>query len=196
MHLPERTRVAGHPCIRTLETCVTFSKEENAFEINSLKARIISMDESLGLLDIVEKEGLVHATCNVRDDFRFVCNCCSCCCGLLRVLNDFHAPYMVAHSNFIALIDANTCNSCRLGAAERCPTKAIVANNDTYAVSSERCIGCGAGAAACPTESIKLVRRPPSEQLIPSKDLVNWNFERASSRSGPLTRLALRAVVA
>ena len=30
------------------------------------------------------------------------------------------------------------------------------------------------------------------DQLVPSKDLVHWSVERASSRSGPLTRMALR----
>jgi Na+-translocating ferredoxin:NAD+ oxidoreductase subunit B len=186
----------GHPCKHTLETCMTFSKEENAFEINPLSARIISRDEALRILDAVEKEGLVHATYNVRDDFMFVCNCCSCCCGILRGLNEFHAPYAVAHSNFIACIDTNTCSSCRLCETKRCPTKAIHLIDGAYSVSRERCIGCGACAAACPTGSIKLLRRPREEQLIPSKDLMNWNLERASSRSGPLTRLALRAYAA
>jgi Na+-translocating ferredoxin:NAD+ oxidoreductase subunit B len=186
----------GHPCKHTMETCMTFSTEENAFELNPLNARIISRDDALRILDTVEKEGLVHATYNVRDDFMFVCNCCSCCCGLLRGLNEFHSPYLVAHSNFIACIDANTCNSCSLCATERCPTKAINLIDEAYAVSKERCIGCGACATTCPTGSIKLLRRPKAEQRIPSKDLVNWNLERASSRSGPLTRLALRGYAA
>jgi Na+-translocating ferredoxin:NAD+ oxidoreductase subunit B len=186
----------GHPCKHTLETCMTFSKEENAFEINPLSARIISRDEALRLLDTAEKEGLVHATYNVRDDFMFVCNCCSCCCGLLRGLNEFHAPYLVAHSNFIACIDSNTCSDCRLCATERCPTQAINMIDGAHVVSKERCIGCGACAAVCPTGSIKLLRRPQAERSVPSRDLMNWSLERASNRSGPLTRLALRTYAA
>ncbi len=186
----------GHPCKHTLETCMTFSREENAFEVNPLSARIISMDEALRILDRVEKEGLVHATYNVRDDFMFVCNCCSCCCGIFRGLNEFRAPYLVAHSNFVASIDSQTCSGCQLCATERCPTKAISFVDGVHAVSKERCVGCGACAAACPTESIKLLRRPQAEQLIPTKDIMNWSLERASNRSGPLTRLALRAYAA
>jgi Na+-translocating ferredoxin:NAD+ oxidoreductase subunit B len=186
----------GHPCIHTLETCMTFSREEHAFEINPLSARIISRDEALRILDAVEKEGLVHATYNVREDFMFVCNCCSCCCGLLRGLNEFQAPYLIAHSNFVAAIDTSNCASCGLCATERCPTMAIGLINGVYAVSNERCIGCGACATSCPTGSIKLLRRPKSEQLIPSKDIMNWSLERASNRSGPLTRLALHAYAA
>jgi electron transport complex protein RnfB len=185
----------GHPCEHTLETCMTFSREENALEGNNpLSAKIITRDEALRVLDIVEKEGLVHATYNVRNDCMFVCNCCSCCCGLLRGINEYHAPYLMAHSNFIAAIDLNTCSNCGLCAAERCPVQAISSNGDSHVISGERCIGCGACATSCPTESIKLVRRPQTEQLIPSKDLINWNLERLSNRSGLLKRLALHAV--
>jgi Na+-translocating ferredoxin:NAD+ oxidoreductase subunit B len=186
----------GHPCSHTLETCMTFSREEKAFEMNPLSARIISRDEALRILDAVEKEGLVHATYNVREDFMFVCNCCSCCCGLLRGLNEFQAPYVIAHSNFIAGIDASNCASCGLCATERCPTKAINLINGVYTVSNERCIGCGACATSCPTGSIKLLRRSKSEQLIPSKDIMNWSLERMSNRGGPLTRFALHAYAA
>ena len=196
MHLPERACIARtslQPYIRNLHDV---SREENAFEINPLSARIISRDEALRILDAVEKEGLVHATYNVREDFMFVCNCCSCCCGLLRGLNEFQAPYVIAHSNFIAGIDTSNCVNCGLCATERCPTKAINSINGVYAVSKERCIGCGACATSCPTGSIKLLRRPKSEQLIPSKDIMNWSLERMSNRSGPLTRLALHAYAA
>jgi electron transport complex protein RnfB len=187
----------GHACKHTLETCMTFSREEGALtQSNPLSARIISKDEALRLLDVFEKEGLIHATYNIRDSLMFVCNCCSCCCGLIRGLNEFKAPYMVARSNFIAVIDTNTCNSCQLCAMERCPTQAIRLIDGSYAVSSERCIGCGVCTASCPTESIKLLRRPEPEQLIPSKDMMNWSLERAANRSGLLTRLALRSYLA
>jgi Na+-translocating ferredoxin:NAD+ oxidoreductase subunit B len=187
----------GHPCKHTLETCMTFSREEDALKnSNPLSARIISKDEALQLLDVFEKEGLIHATYNVRDNLMFVCNCCPCCCGLMRGINEFKAPYLVARSNFFAVIDTNTCTGCQVCATERCPTHAINAVNGSNVVSTERCIGCGACAATCPTESIRLLRRPPTEQLMPSKDLVNWSIERLSNRSGPLTRLALRSYLA
>jgi Na+-translocating ferredoxin:NAD+ oxidoreductase subunit B len=183
----------GQPCKHSLETCMTFSREENAFELNPLSARIISKDEALRILESVEKEGLVHATYNVRDDLMFVCNCCSCCCGLMRGLNEFQSPYLIARSNFIAAIDASTCSNCQLCSTERCPVHAISLVDGCCVVSKEKCIGCGACATSCPTDSIKLFRRPQTEQMIPARDVMNLSLERAASRSGPLTRLALGA---
>jgi Na+-translocating ferredoxin:NAD+ oxidoreductase subunit B len=186
----------GHPCKHPLETCMTFSVEENAYDGNPLAGRIISMDEALRVLDEVEKEGLVHATYNIREGLFFICNCCSCCCGLMRGINEFKMPYAIAHSNFVAQIDANTCSGCQLCATERCPVQAINLVKGSNVVSAERCIGCGVCAVTCPTESIKMLPRPQQERLIPPKDIMNWSMERAASRGGPLTRLALRAISA
>lgn len=182
----------GHPCSHPLETCMVFSHEENAFDYFRYAGRVISKHEALQVLDAVEKEGLVHATYNVRERPMFVCNCCSCCCGLMRGLKEFQAPYVITRSNFVAAIDQKTCNACDVCASERCPMQAIGSENGSYSVSQERCIGCGVCAVACPTDSIRLIRRPPAQQTIPPKNLVHWSVERSSARSGPLTRLALR----
>jgi Fe-S-cluster-containing hydrogenase component 2 len=90
----------------------------------------------------------------------------------------------------------STSSGCQVCATERCPVHAIQFTNGSGAVSKDRCIGCGVCIASCPTESIKLLRRPQAEQLVPSRDIMNWSLERASSRVGPLTRVALRAFMA
>jgi Pyruvate/2-oxoacid:ferredoxin oxidoreductase delta subunit len=182
----------GQPCSHTLETCLAFSSQEGAFDYFNYAGRLISQDEALRLLDATEQEGLVHATYNVREQPMFVCNCCSCCCGFLRGLQEFGAPHMIARSNFVAAIDQDTCNDCAACASPRCPMDAIVQEPGRYAVSADRCIGCGVCAVVCPSDSIRLTRRPDAEQAVPPRDIVHWSVERASSRSGPLTRLALR----
>ncbi len=182
----------GHPCQHTLETCLGFSSEAGAFDYFNYAGRVISQDEALRVLDATEREGLVHVTYNVRERPMFVCNCCSCCCGFLRAVNEFGAPHALARSNFVASIDADTCDSCAACAAPHCPMDAIHSDGGPYAVRADRCIGCGVCAGACPSESIRLTSRPEADRLVPSKDLVHWSVERASNRSGPLTRMALR----
>jgi len=186
----------GRPCRHPLETCMAFSEEENAHEYFNYAGRTITRDQALRHLDEFEGIGLVHATYNVRTSPVFVCNCCACCCGFLRGLIEFHAPHMIARSNFAASIDLETCNACGVCASDRCPVQAIHSGDGGYAVDPERCIGCGICSPACPTDSIRLRRRPPSAQAVPEKDLLHWHVARASGRSGPLTRLALRAWLA
>jgi Na+-translocating ferredoxin:NAD+ oxidoreductase subunit B len=182
----------GHPCSHTLETCLGFSSEEGAFDYFNYSGRIISKEEALQLLEMTEREGLVHATFNVRENHGFVCNCCSCCCGFLRGLKEFQAPYVLTRSNLMASIDHETCSDCGLCANERCPMQAIAGDGGNYQVMAERCIGCGVCSLACPTDSIRLVRRPQAEQDIPPKNIVHWSVERLAGRSGPLKRMALR----
>jgi len=173
----------GKACNHTLENCLLFSSEEEAYENWPLKRKNISKEEALKVLADAEEEGLVHCTYNVQKDSVFVCNCCSCCCLILRSLKDFKAPYMLAKSNFMASIDQESCTACGICMEERCPMDAISEEDDTYSVLSERCIGCGVCAVTCPSESITLVRRPQSEQDEPPANLMEWSVKRASSRS-------------
>ena len=111
-----------------------------------------------------------------------VCNCCPCCCGVLRGVKEFGAPYFLAKSNFVASIDPDTCDECGVCAEERCPVEAIVEENGGYRVQAGICIGCGVCTVTCPTESITLSRRPASEQDLPPADIGEWAVKRAASR--------------
>jgi len=171
----------GERCNHALERCLGMSAEEGAFDKYS-RGRIISREEALKVMADAEQEGLVHCTYNVQDGQAFVCNCCSCCCGVLRGMKDFNAPYILAKSYFVASIDHESCSACGVCADERCPMDAIVEENGAYSVLVERCIGCGACAPSCPTESVKLVRKPEAEHDSPPANLMQWYSDRAASR--------------
>jgi MinD superfamily P-loop ATPase len=70
----------------------------------------------------------------------------------MRGVKEFGAPYMLAKSNYIAIIDEESCESCGICKEERCPMDAIVEDLGGYSVQAERCIGCGVCAVTCPTE--------------------------------------------
>jgi electron transport complex protein RnfB len=179
----------GQPCSHTLETCMAFSSEPDAYE-RFPYGRTISREEALAVIDLAEREGLVHCTYNIQHQQMFVCNCCSCCCGFLRGLRDFGAPHFLLHSNYMAVIDADACTACEACGDGRCPMGAIAGSDGTYAVDAERCIGCGACTVICPTEAIALVPRPRAEQTKPPKDIMAWAFRRAANRSGLLRTVA------
>jgi len=182
----------GTPCSHTLETCMSFSKEPNAYQDSPPWGREITRQEALELLDRLEEEGLVHCTYNVQREPFFVCNCCSCCCGFLRAVNQHGAPYMLARSNYLSVIDPDICSECGDCDSGRCPVAAISAGDGAYAVDGERCIGCGVCALACSFEAIRLVPRPEPERLTPPATLIDWSLQRFDHRHGRLKGAAMR----
>ena len=176
----------GNPCTHALERCLGMSKEENAYE-KFARGRVISKEEALKVMADAEAEGLVHCTYNIQEGQAFVCNCCSCCCGIMRGIKEFNAPHILAKSNFVSSIDQESCSACGVCADERCPMDAIVEENGSYKVLAERCIGCGACVSSCPTESIALERKPDSERDTPPKNLMDWGFQRAANRGIEIT---------
>ena len=172
-----------HSCDHSLENCLSFSTEENAYDYFSLGGRIISKEEALEVLEKAGEEGLVHnAFYNTKQSHFSVCNCCPCCCAVLRGFKEFSAHHMMAKSDFVAVIDQETCSQCGVCAEERCPMDAIAEEDDTYSVAPERCIGCGVCMVTCPTESIKLVRKPESEQEEPAENMADWARKRSANR--------------
>ena len=174
----------GHPCRHPSETCLAFSSEPQEATYGG---RVISKEEALRILDQTEREGLVHATYNVRGQQMFVCNCCSCCCGFLRSIKEFGAPYLLTRSNFVASIDEGRCDGCGICAEQRCPMNALELppGGSPYWVRDERCIGCGLCAVTCPNDAIRLVRRPAAEQDNPPKNIVTWSLRRLAARVLP-----------
>ncbi len=171
----------GHPCSHTLETCLAISNTEGAFD-RYPRGRIITRDETLDILRKSEEEGLVHTTYNVMKGSMFICNCCSCCCGLMIGMKRFNAPFLMASSSFVAIIDQDLCAACGLCADERCPMAAISESQGVYMVDPQRCIGCGVCTNTCPEEAITLIPKPEEEKGEPPANILEWYFKRAENR--------------
>jgi len=174
----------GKPCEHTVHICLQYSMEQGAYDDFNLDGEIISKGEAFKIIDQAEQEGLVHNTYNVEQaPGGFICNCCSCCCGLLRGLKEHEAPYLLARSRYVAVIDPDTCAACGVCAEERCPMEAIVEDGDAYVVQDQRCIGCGVCVLTCPTESITLEERPETEWPEIADNIVDWARRRLDKRS-------------
>jgi len=180
----------GETCSHTLETCLAFSPEPDAYDEFPSWGRTITREEALELLSRCEQEGLVHCTYNLQKQNMFVCNCCGCCCGFLRGVKEFEAPHLLLRSNWVASIDPDECIACGVCADERCPMDAITEDDDTYVVVDHRCIGCGVCTLECPSDAVSLLQRPEDQRTEPPKNLVDWSFKRAVHRSGPFRALA------
>ncbi len=170
-----------NPCTKSTHVCLAVAPLPGVFD-RAPFGQAISKEEALELMKKCEEEALVHMTGNVRDGHYFICNCCGCCCGVLRSINELGVPAAQAvNSHYYAVIDENSCSACGICAEERCQVGAIREAGGTYAVIRERCIGCGLCVSTCPAEAVKLVRK--DEIDMPAKNEDEW-FERRGQERG------------
>jgi len=173
-------RLIGQGCDHPLEACLSLAPVEGAFDGDEA-ARVLTKEEALRLLREAEEAGLVHTTGNYRDGHFYICNCCTCCCGILRGVAEFRVPTAVAHSDFHARVDAEACSGCG-ACVERCGFGALRVSAGVCEVDPLRCVGCGLCAAACPTGALRLLRRPAGETPELPVNLIDWMVQRARQR--------------
>ena len=141
----------------------------------------VTKEEALTILDKTEKIGLVHTVRNVAQGIFYTCNCCGCCCGILRGINDFGIKNSVAAANYFSVIDPEKCVGCGT-CVERCQMKAIILDKDIAVVNREKCIGCGLCVTGCESLVAKLELKPENERIEPPKDYADWEHQRMVNR--------------
>lgn len=172
----------GKPCDRPLEVCLSIAPIPGFFDKSSI-GRVATEKEAFELLDKAEEAGLVHLISNVKSGHYYICNCCKCCCGVLKAINEMGIPAtLVINSSHCAQINAEECSSCGVCADERCQVGAIGETDDAYKVVPEKCIGCGLCVTTCPTEAISLVRRERDNASATPDTEYDWFKERARIR--------------
>lgn len=170
----------GKGCDAPIENCMVFAPVEGAFDGSDVN-RAITKDEALRILREAEEAGLVHSVSNHRSGQYYICNCCTCCCGVLRRVAEFDVPTAIARSAFLAVVDETLCIGC--GACEdRCKFGAIAATEGVAVVDPMRCVGCGQCTLVCPVDAISLTRRPEDDLLVPPLDEAAWQAERMAHR--------------
>jgi electron transport complex protein RnfB len=151
-------RVSVGGCDAPRDVCLIFGKTAE-FLIHRTIAREITREQADDVLCRSEEAGLVHTTNNSQDRLNFVCNCCPCCCTILRGLTQLHNPNAFAKSRWQAWVDADLCVGCGTCEDERCPMSGVHVVDGVAYVEPERCIGCGLCATACEAEAITMIPR-------------------------------------
>jgi electron transport complex protein RnfB len=174
-------RLIGQGCDHTVRNCLVFSPKPGAFQ-KSEEIETISHEEALKILAEADSEGLVHSINNAQTEVYYVCNCCTCSCGVLRGMVEYGSENSIARSDFYAVVDPDLCSGCEI-CLERCSFNAITMVDGICEVDRASCYGCGLCISTCDTEALSLVQKSPEELAPPPADDDAWRRIRAASRN-------------
>lgn len=136
------------------------------------RARRVTVDEALDILDQEEKRGHIHTAWFkevMHNRFYVICNCCSCCCLGMASYNR-GVPRLI-HSGYSPVLNLANCLSCNKCAAI-CPFRAWVSQADQPPrLEEEKCMGCGLCTSHCPAQALYLTLAPERGLPLNVKDL-------------------------
>lgn len=179
----------GDACDHPIENCMVFSKRPGNFDGHPT-IRTLTHDEAIATMKAAADAGLVHSISNTEEGIHYICNCCTCSCGILRGMAEMGIANVVARSAFINTVDDELCQGCET-CIDYCQFDALsmAAGAVIIEITETSCVGCGVCVPACPEEALVLVRRPEDEVLpIPSNDH-DWLRERAAARGLDISKV-------
>ena len=149
-------------CKASVENCMTFGAPAK-FSVEEGIGRYVTEEECLEILERCEKEGLIHCTQNTAEKHGFICNCCTCCCGIFSTAIQHNLMGLFQKSDYVPVVDHETCSKCKK-CIKYCSFNAVMyhmgekedKSEDRILIREDVCIGCGVCASNCPSEAIYL----------------------------------------
>ncbi|MFX1453041.1 MAG: ATP-binding protein [Promethearchaeota archaeon] len=155
----------GEPCEKTSRTQTCMGLRDGARNViesgrlEQLGGREITKEEALEILGKNEEDGLILQPSNAQEP-NFICSCCGCCCGILKLHKAVPNPVSFWASNFYSTIDSELCDGCGI-CVDCCQVEAITLDEEKgfSIVDLTRCLGCGNCVPYCPNEAIELQKK-------------------------------------
>jgi electron transport complex protein RnfB len=170
----------GEGCDHTVKNCLVFSPRPGAFD-RSEEIKALTRQEAMNVLEEADKEGLVHSVNNAQNEVYYVCNCCTCSCGVLRGMVEYGSENSIARSDFYARVEAESCTGCE-ACIDRCHFNAMTMTEGVCVVDTNLCYGCGLCISSCEFEALSLIQKAPEEVMPPPVNDDAWREIRAKNR--------------
>lgn len=165
-----------------LETCLGWGTMGRLY-VDQGWGREVSKEEALKILDRNEKIGLIPQPGNAQKP-EFICNCCGCCCGILRALKKMNNPARLMKTNFFAEVDADLCSGCEV-CVDRCQMDAIIIVDNISTINKKKCLGCGLCVVTCPSEAISLKNK---EKVVEPPEIPKDLYDMILSKKNELIK--------
>jgi electron transport complex protein RnfB len=177
----------GEACQHPVDVCMILSQKPGAFE-GSPFVRSQTHEQALNTLQRAAEAGLVHSVSNVQAEISYICNCCTCACGILRGMAELGIANVVARSAFVNQVDEALCVGCE-DCVAMCQFQALSMMDGILQVNQTRCTGCGVCVSSCLEGALGLVRRP-AEEILPVPDReTDWRLQRSIARGLDMERV-------
>jgi ferredoxin len=162
----------GEGCAHPLDVCMVLSEAPDVFTTGGVRA--LTREGAHATLRRSAEAGLVHCVSNNQRELWYICNCCTCSCGILRGMAELGIAGVVARSAFVCQVDADLCAACGECVAA-CSFQALSIDG-VAVVDVLRCAGCGICVTHCPQDALILGRRTEAE--TPPLDEQAWREAR------------------
>ncbi len=125
----------------------------------------LTREQALDLLRAAEERGLIHTVENKQATGTVICNCCTCCCAIIKPgLDDPDCRPIITPSRFRPAVEAEACTGdgfCH----DVCPVGAVAVDGDLAVVDADRCLGCGLCLDACPAGALDFQAVQPIDSI-------------------------------
>ena len=148
-------------CNNPIWTCIHIGIAKHLEELGGkIPLKSSSIEEVQKLLQETDKLGLVHQllTAPNPEYIYVICNCCPCCCVMLRNAINFNHHGSALPSSFIVSFNHTNCNNCGI-CVERCYFGCLSIVNNILSINNEKCAGCGLCISSCKEDALSLVKR-------------------------------------
>ena len=160
----------GKACDAPMDVCLTLNGAAETMARNGI-ARPITREEGLRILVESKEAGLAQTGDNVQRGISYICNCCGCCCGMMKAMKTFNLRNAIVTSNWVMEVDSTCCKGCGK-CVKACPAEAITLvetevngrKQKKASVEPELCLGCGVCYGACKSGGIQM--KPRAKRVL------------------------------